>query len=131
MKELKEKIEGIKGKDYQASSQKLIYAGLLLTYIFFLVILFIFAVFLLHGFLALAISSGKILDDDSPLSEYHIDEKKFVVIMVAKPKPAPPTGPSDPTVAAAEALKKQEESSKPKEETARSSPPAPSQPTER
>ncbi|CAG0881594.1 unnamed protein product [Darwinula stevensoni] len=100
VKELKEKIEGIKGRDYQASSQKLIYAG-------------------------------KILDDESPLSEYHIDEKKFVVIMVAKPKPAPPAGPSDPTVAAAEALKKQEESSKPKEEKARSPPPAPSQPTER
>ena len=27
---------------------------------------------------------GKILNDDQPLSEYHIDEKGFVVVMVTK-----------------------------------------------
>lgn len=30
--------------------------------------------------------SGKILDDDDPISKYQIDEKKFVVLMVSKPK---------------------------------------------
>jgi UV excision repair protein RAD23 len=45
--------------------------------------------------------TGKILTDESVLSEYNIDEKKFIVVMVTKPKstPAPYAGPSDPTAA--------------------------------
>lgn len=32
---------------------------------------------------------GKILNDDSPLTEYKIEEKNFVVVMLTKPKPKP------------------------------------------
>ncbi|XP_071846703.1 UV excision repair protein RAD23 homolog A-like [Apostichopus japonicus] len=60
VKELKEKIEAERGKDYPAAGQKLIYAG-------------------------------KILNDESPLKEYHIVEPNFVVVMVTKPKQAPKT----------------------------------------
>lgn len=44
---------------------------------------------------------GKILTDDTTISEYNIDEKKFIVVMVSKPKSAavPHSGPSDPTAA--------------------------------
>uniref|UniRef100_A0A8C5EV96 UV excision repair protein RAD23 n=1 Tax=Gouania willdenowi TaxID=441366 RepID=A0A8C5EV96_GOUWI len=78
VKTLKERIEQEKGKDIFAV------AGQKLIY------------------------AGKILNDDSAIKEYKIDEKNFVVIMVTKPKAAP-TAPSPapttsaPTTAAAPA----------------------------
>lgn len=39
------------------------------------------------------IYAGKILEDDKPLSNYKIEEKNFVVVMVTKPKPAAPPQP--------------------------------------
>ncbi|CAG2169012.1 unnamed protein product, partial [Oppiella nova] len=41
------------------------------------------------------IYAGKILTDETPLKDYEMDEKKFVVVMIAKPKQ--PTTPSTPT----------------------------------
>lgn len=75
VKELKEKIEALKGSDYPAGGQKLIYAG-------------------------------KILADENLISEYAIEESKFIVVMVSKPKvpSAPPPAavvPATPTPAAA------------------------------
>ncbi len=46
--------------------------------------------------------SGRILDDTSILNEHGIDEKKFIVIMVTKPKapePAQPVAAANPTPA--------------------------------
>lgn len=42
---------------------------------------------------------GRILDDVSVLGDHGIDEKKFIVIMVTKPKAGEPSasGPADPT----------------------------------
>lgn len=45
---------------------------------------------------------GRILEDASILNDHGIDEKKFIVIMVTKPKavePAQPATPAEPTPA--------------------------------
>lgn len=43
------------------------------------------------------IYSGKILADESKLSEYEFDEKKFVVLMITRPPPAPKPAPEPAT----------------------------------
>ncbi|XP_066516995.1 RAD23 homolog A, nucleotide excision repair protein a isoform X2 [Hoplias malabaricus] len=63
VKALKEKIEAEKGRDSFPAS------GQKLIY------------------------AGKILQDDTPIKEYKIDEKNFVVVMVSKPKPSPAPEP--------------------------------------
>lgn len=39
---------------------------------------------------------GKILNDDTALKEYKIDEKNFVVVMVTKPKGVTTEAPATP-----------------------------------
>lgn len=51
------------------------------------------------------IYSGKILSDDKELSEYQIDEKKFIVVMVSKPKPPATTTTSGSTATPAAPVK--------------------------
>jgi len=46
------------------------------------------------------IYSGKILVDETALKEYSIDESKFIVVMVSKPKPPPPVSAAAPPAVA-------------------------------
>uniref|UniRef100_A0A1Q3FXJ7 UV excision repair protein RAD23 n=1 Tax=Culex tarsalis TaxID=7177 RepID=A0A1Q3FXJ7_CULTA len=75
---------------------------------------------------------GKIMEDDDPLSQYNLDDKKFVVVMNKKPATAPaepaaaatttattsaaPATKSESTPAAAAAPEKPKEEEKPKED---------------
>lgn len=75
VKQLKQKIEAEKGPDYPSDNQRLIYAGE-------------FTSNTERPKNLLFCVSGKILNDEAVLSEYNIDEKKFIVVMVTKPKVA-------------------------------------------
>lgn len=54
---------------------------------------------------------GKIMDDNEPLSEYKLDDKKFIVVMTKKPKP------DDKGDGEASEAKKQETPQTPKQQT--------------
>ncbi|XP_048759936.2 UV excision repair protein RAD23 homolog B-like [Ostrea edulis] len=100
VKSLKEKVENEKGKDQFPAG------GQKLIY------------------------AGKILDDEKKVSEYKIEEKNFVVVMVTKPKPAaakpaestpaPPAAAPAPATTETPKLQEEKKEEKEKEETTQS-----------
>ncbi|GBP30659.1 UV excision repair protein RAD23 homolog B [Eumeta japonica] len=74
------------------------------------------------------IYAGKILVDDSKLNSYNIDEKKFIVIMVTKPKSSPPETPA-PSAAIPENTASSSTESGDSKETKSSTSEAPKPPT--
>ncbi|KAK7604978.1 hypothetical protein V9T40_006164 [Parthenolecanium corni] len=66
------------------------------------------------------IYAGKILSDEKPISEYNIDEKKFVVVMVCKAKTQPEAKAGASTSASSESVEKEPEKTEKKAESASS-----------
>ena len=55
------------------------------------------------------IYAGKIMADEDSINKYNIDEKKFIVVMVTKGKPAAPAGASSAPIESAEKKETKEE----------------------